>query len=239
MNTAINENEPQDDWSLEQLSEFCGKCRKRMAIDGWQIGKAIVFAKARCIIENKSFTDWKSTNGFSDASASRLRRIYERYQTAEELAHLSEIGLLAAYIEAGVEAPRPRVPRQASRRNKAQGAPSWALPEDDTPLVAEDDDPENIALLPIAESVREELCDGVPAHVAGLKERLQFVLDQGDAVIRAGWPVDSARRQEIAADITEVSVLLRRLAATLVPRGSRVKVAKKSGPGKDSDSSAA
>jgi len=188
------------------------------------IGKAMLLAKERCKREGVKFTEWKKEHGFSNATASRYMRLHSKCQSEEELQRLKEIGPLQAYIEAGIEAPRPHTPRKSSAKRSQTGAsrgeksklPPWALPDatDDSESSQNDAD-QFVEMWPCGQSLAEELRKAIPWQLTLVKKRVSFLLEQDTAALRAAWPKKKCLRTRIAADIDALLELLPRLAATL------------------------
>jgi hypothetical protein len=120
---------PSDDWSLDELGQFCVAQDRRMALDAWMTGKAIYLAKERCNKEKESFTSWKSQHGFSHAKVSRYMRLYAAFAGEEDLKRLSELGIMDALREAGIAAAKEKnAEMDGNEQSAGDGAESDSEP---------------------------------------------------------------------------------------------------------------
>jgi hypothetical protein len=224
---AFPDNVPNDDWDLKQLSEFCSERRKRSAMDIVLIGRALTLAKARCKTEGVRFTDWKKENGFSDATVSRYMRLARMAEEDAEFCDmLLKVGPLDAYIATKLEAPRKKIPRwnkSAASQSESPENDVALEPADKPPVVAnwqviDSDDPPQEPIpdvVPIQECLEKELQEVIPQHVRSIRETVSDVLRHDDQRVRAALPRSKTVREQIAADIDALCVMLSQLSATL------------------------
>ena len=218
---------PSEKWSLARLGQFCVERHQRMAVDVWLVGMAMTLAKDRCKKEGESFTDWKKEHGFSNATASRYMRLYEFHDTEDKVERLKSIGVLQAFIEADLEAPRQTKPRQASAKcSSRQGAavpdtktesppiPSWEVEPGDVPP-SPDMASSIIEVQTQEQCLEEELRTAVPWQVIHLKEKVVSLLSVDVERLRVAWPTGKRQRKRIAADIDDLVEVLPQFAATL------------------------
>lgn len=213
--TKHNGYTPNEKWSLKRLGDFCAASHQRVSFDVWLIGKAMCLAKARCKKEGKSFTDWKTQNGFSNATTSRYMRLYELFKTDDQLERLKSIGILQAFTDAGLELPREHIPRKPRGAKKESPPPSWAVDEPEDSATDEDETEPSIELTPNKDCVAHELREVVPWQVSHLTERVTFLLGQESDLLREALPKKKCEKEKIAADIDTLVQMLSRLATTL------------------------
>ena len=213
---------PNEKWGLDRLGKFCAERYEQMAIDVWMVGKAMFLAKERCRKEGKQFTTWKREHKFSNATASRYMRVFQLYQSDEQLDQLKSIGPLKAYVDAGVEAPRERIPRQPRAGKKPSVSTdenpkplSWAVEESVEQSTDKEQVDQTIELWSTSRCLEEELRKAIPWQVQCLKDKVAFLLTKKAEELRTAWSEDEAVRTRIAADIALVMALLPQLAATM------------------------
>ena len=131
---------------------------------------------------------------------------------------------MAAYIDAGIEAPREHKARQPSVRKCENSSavvkeepktPSWAVPEPKESEDSSSDTGKTIELVPTKVCVEQELREVVPWHVTHLKKKVAFLMEQDANVLSLARPQKECDRTRIASEISALVELLSRLAVML------------------------
>lgn len=130
-----NIENPNENWSLEELGKFCVATEKRMALGAWKIGLAMYLAKKRCKEAGDSFTAWKVTHGFSNAKVSRYIRLYKAFANKED--RLNNLGIMEALWDAGIAKPKSSSSEEHVAANSKPCAETYEDEVEDTSAATE------------------------------------------------------------------------------------------------------
>jgi len=231
-----------ESWSLKKIGDYCVKLKQRTALDAWVLGRLFVIAKSKAKAKGR-FTDWKRKHGFSNATVSRYVRLYKAFPTAEDRAHLVDIGVMKALEEAnvvsGTEAPRREDRRQvaagkpvAAAKKASPGGksavPSWAVDDDEEAQECRErmarDYKKYVSEQWSKSGSLLELCEKViPWQIDNLWKNVELALER-EGELRDAWSEDVKERKQMLLAIKSLMESLPRLAATVaVSRPQRKK----------------
>ena len=135
--TCAFPEEPNLNWTLEQLETYITTAIKRTAIDAWRLGKALKCARRKVNEAKKqTWTQWKRAHNYSDTMVSRYIRLYESYESTDAL---GDLGVIEACEKAGILTPRGKAAPQSEDKHQPEqdGPYAWAMHDgDDDELVA-------------------------------------------------------------------------------------------------------
>ena len=234
---------PDNTWSLEQLGEFCINCRSRMADEAWLLGKAMCIAKDKCGDEGSSFTKWKKSHGFSDATASRYMRLFKAYPTENDRERLKQVGVMDALRAAGIatahsnattsrgngistpsaESPSPSaakvaggtVPgRSGNLKEEGSGSPAWAVELQDDDGIPLDED-HVVEMWTVGQTLAEECRKHVPWQLRLLRQKVETLLEVATEELQKAWPENEEELRQIKDDLSALHQLLPKVAETM------------------------
>src|SRR5205814_484456 len=73
---------PDASWSLDRLSQFVQKTMRRLAVDAWQIGKALAIARDKLKVA-RGYDAWVKERGLSKMTAHRYVKLAEAFSLEE------------------------------------------------------------------------------------------------------------------------------------------------------------
>jgi hypothetical protein len=104
----MSANMPNNDWSLNQLAEFCVTSIRRSGEDAWKIGKALSIARSRHK-ENGDWLRWlrEEVDGLGQSTAYRYIEVFNKL-TLDQVRSLS-VNEIYELIRIEKEASKPKV----------------------------------------------------------------------------------------------------------------------------------
>jgi hypothetical protein len=170
------EENPEPNWNLEKLRTYVTTIGRRMAVDVWRLGRALMFAR-RQIEDRSAWKPWVAANcpGISYRTAMRYVKLATLYSTFEDI---EKDGIRRAYIKAEIikraEGARAKPTKQGVAKSAARTIkppvktePRATRKDEDAriifPRLTHDDDDERPATINLPTKQESQTTQGHPS----------------------------------------------------------------------------
>lgn len=211
--SETNDDIPGDEWSLEQLGQFCRLRRDRIAIDAWLIGKALTLAKQ---MSRRRFGAWLNEQGYSASTACRYMRLYRSYESPDQVAGRGLVESLEELRqEEGSNEESPIIPHQEAapivqvrQHGSVEGSPSQSPDQPYPFLPTSEGDDKQIGppgkVVPVETIVIDETSDRLAelqVHLESASRLIDWLTAQDLEHVRREWPREASRMRTTCVEL--------------------------------------